>query len=245
MPAGSVLLVEDEEAIADPFAELLRMEGYDAVVVGTAAEARAETARRSFDAVFLDVMLPDGDGRDICRELRHDSDVPIIMLTARGAVTDRIVGLELGADDYIVKPFEAAEAVSRLRAVMRRSRRDQAPSPVAVTTAAARPSSRALAFGDLVIDVEAHRVTLRDQAITLSRKEFHLLATLATRAGHVVTREELMSTVWDENWFGPTRTLDVHIGCLRRKLGDQEPWRLIHTVRGVGFRFEADAGHSA
>jgi DNA-binding response OmpR family regulator len=234
MPLGHVLLVEDEAAIAEPFAELLRLEGYDATVAGGAREALRLAAERSFDAVLLDLMLPDGDGRDVCRELRRHSDVPILILTARGAVTDRIVGLELGADDYIVKPFEGAEVISRLRAVLRRSRRAAAP-----------PDPAVLRFGELTIDLHARRVTLGGEELALTRKEFDLLAVLVRNAGRVVRREDLMSEVWDENWFGPTRTLDVHIGWLRRKLQDRPgPGRLIETVRGVGFRFAAPADRS-
>ncbi|MEA2493133.1 MAG: two-component system, OmpR family, response regulator RegX3, partial [Thermoleophilaceae bacterium] len=153
---------------------------------------------------------------------------PIIMLTARGTETDRIVGLELGADDYVVKPFSGPEVIARIRAVLRRRRREDDV-----------PARQTL--GDLDIDSEARRVKVADKEIDLSRKEFDLLAVLAEASGRVLTRDHLMARVWDENWFGPTKTLDVHIGTLRRKLGDDpsEP-RYIHTVRGVGFRFATD-----
>jgi DNA-binding response OmpR family regulator len=235
MPLEQILLVEDEAAIAEPFAELLRLEGYVPTIVRSARDALELVDAQRFDAVLLDVMLPDGDGRDVCRELRRRSDVPILMLTARGTVTDRIVGLELGADDYIVKPFDGAEVISRLRAVLRRSRRvEAAPAPSVVR------------FGELVIDRDARRVTLGGTELALTRKEYDLLAVLIRNAGRVVRREDLMSEVWDENWFGPTRTLDVHIGWLRRKLRDRPgPGRLIETVRGVGFRFSATADPSA
>ena len=177
---------------------------------------------------MLDLALPDGDGRDVCRELRRRSDVPIVMLTARGTETDKIVGLELGADDYVVKPFSAAEVISRIRAVLRR------------TGSRESPSMERLKVGDVELDPAA-RVARRDGTeLDLSRKEFDLLTELMRHAGRVVTREDLMARVWDVNWFGSTKTLDVHIGWLRRKLGE-DPNRpaYIETVRGVGFRFTA------
>ena len=221
--------MEDEDSISEPFAELLRAEGFEPVVARTAAEALTLAEEIRPDVVLLDVMLPDGDGRDVCRELRRRSDVPILMLTARADVTDRVLGLELGADDYVVKPFSAVEVISRIRALLRRAR------------GAAGPSDDVRRVGDLTVDFAAHRVTLRDHELTLSRKEFDLLAVLARNAGRVVRREDLMAEVWDENWFGPTRTLDVHVGFLRRKLGDDgHAPRLIQTVRGVGFRLQAE-----
>ncbi len=178
---------------------------------------------------MLDLALPDGDGRDVCRELRRRSDVPIVMLTARGTEMDKIVGLELGADDYVVKPFSAAEVISRIRAVLRRSARARCRAP-----------SEPVRVGELELDPAARIARLRGAELDLSRKEFDLLAELMRHAGHVVKREDLMSKVWDVNWFGSTKTLDVHIGWLRRKLGD-DPNRptYIETVRGVGFRFAA------
>ena len=223
-----ILLVEDEDSISDPFSRALAREGFEPVVARTAAEALELAAAADPELVLLDLMLPDGDGRDLCRELRRRSDIPIIMLTARGTETDRIVGLELGADDYVVKPFSGPEVIARIRAVLRRTRREDDG-----------PVRRRL--GDLEIDEEARRVFIRDNELDLSRKEFDLLAVLADAAGRVLTRDHLMARVWDENWFGPTKTLDVHIGTLRRKLGDDPATpRYIHTVRGVGFRFATD-----
>ena len=223
-----ILLVEDEESISDPFSRALSREGFEPVVAKTAADALRLASLVDPELVLLDLMLPDGDGRDVCRELRRRSDTPIIMLTARGTETDRIVGLELGADDYVVKPFSSPEVIARIRAVLRRSRRDDDDAP-------------RLTFGELEIDAGARRVRVGEQELDLSRKEFDLLVVLADAAGRVLTRDQLMSRVWDENWFGPTKTLDVHIGTLRRKLGDDpaKP-RYIHTVRGVGFRFATD-----
>ncbi len=220
-----VLFVEDEESISGPFSSALRREGFDPVVCGTLAEARA--AGREFDLVLLDLMLPDGDGRDLARELRASgSEVPIIMLTARGTELERVVGLELGADDYVVKPFSGAEVIARMRAVLRRVR----PSEAAGLGAGGRPCADR---GRL-----PSRLACQMSELALSRKEFDLLLELVSHAGEVVTREDLISRVWDENWFGSTKTLDVHVGWLRGKLGDDASApRLIHTVRGVGFRF--------
>jgi len=230
--------VEDERSIAEPFARMLGREGFVATVAATAAGALEAFDREPPDLVLLDLNLPDGDGRDVARELRSRSRVPIIMLTARGTETDRVVGLEIGADDYVVKPFSAAEVVARIRAVLRRT----AESGPNGDAAQAEP----IEIGELRIDPAARRVVLAGEELELSRKEYDLLLALAARAGTVVTREDLMSEVWDENWFGSTKTLDVHIGWLRRKLGDDaaEP-RWIETVRGVGFRFAApDSGGS-
>jgi two-component system response regulator RegX3 len=231
MNSGRILVVEDEESISQPFAEALRRAGFEPVVTGSAAGALQLAAEREPDLIMLDLALPDGDGRDVCRELRRTSDVPIVMLTARGTEMDKIVGLELGADDYVVKPFSAAEVISRIRAVLRRSVPRDAPL------------DKPLAIRGVELDPAARIARLRGEELELSRKEFDLLAALMRRAGHVVKREDLMSEVWDTNWFGSTKTLDVHVGWLRRKLGDDpaEP-TYIETVRGVGFRFAAPEG---
>jgi DNA-binding response OmpR family regulator len=223
-----VLLVEDESSIAEPFAKALEREGFSPVVAPTAAAARQLFAQRRPNIVLLDLTLPDGDGRELCREWRRDSQVPIIMLTARGTETDRVVGLELGADDYVVKPFSAAEVAARIRAVLRRAPPDRATQLEHAT------------IGELTIDPATRSVTLAGEELGLTRKEFDLLARLAREPGTVVSREDLMADVWDENWFGSTKTLDVHIGFLRRKLGDAAAApRYLRTVRGVGFRLAA------
>jgi two-component system, OmpR family, response regulator RegX3 len=229
LASGRILVVEDEESISGPFAEALRRAGFEALVTGTAAGALRLAAESEPDLVMLDLALPDGDGRDVCRELRRRSDVPIVMLTARGTEMDKIVGLELGADDYVVKPFSAAEVISRIRAVLRRSAGRDGDA-----------GSAPIRIGELELDPAARIARLRGSELDLSRKEFDLLAELMRHAGHVVKREDLMSRVWDVNWFGSTKTLDVHIGWLRRKLGDDpnDPV-FIETVRGVGFRFAA------
>jgi two-component system, OmpR family, response regulator RegX3 len=233
-PRPRVLFVEDERSITEPFSRALAREGFEPVVAHTVADALVRFAESEPDVVLLDISLPDGDGRDLCRELRGRSEVPIIMLTARGTETDRIVGLELGADDYVVKPFSGGEVIARLRALLRRARRP------AATGAGDPPRPAAVTIGPLSVDPGPRRATLEGAELTLSRKEFDLLAELVAHAGTVVSREDLMSRVWDENWFGSTKTLDVHIRWLRQKLGDDpSASRFIHTVRGVGFRFTA------
>jgi two-component system response regulator RegX3 len=225
-PGARILFVEDEPTIAEPFGRALAREGFDVVGARSVAEARVRFSRRTPDLVLLDLTLPDGDGRDLCRDLRA-SGVPIIMLTARGTELDRVIGLELGADDYVVKPFSGAEVIARIRAVLRRA------------ASATRPEGP-IEVGDLVVDTGSRRARLHAEELELSRKEFDLLAELARNAGTVVTREQLMARVWDENWFGSTKTLDVHVGWLRRKLGDDPVApRYLHTVRGVGFRLSA------
>ena len=227
-----ILIVEDEASIAEPFARLLEREGFVATVASTAAAALRSARDERPDLVLLDLVLPDGDGRDVCRTLRAESGVPVIMLTARGTETDRVVGLELGADDYVVKPFSAAEVVARIRAVLRRT---------AAAGGQPSPARGPIRVRELEVDPLSRRATLRGVELELSRKEFDLLCELAQHAGEVVRREDLMSRVWDENWFGSTKTLDVHMGWLRRKLGDPT---YIDTVRGVGFRFAAPGGES-
>jgi two-component system, OmpR family, response regulator RegX3 len=219
-----VLLVEDEPSISEPFSRALARDVFVPIVAPTLADAHERLARDAPDIVLLDVMLPDGDGRDFAREVRASSRLPIIMLTARGSEIDKVVGLELGADDYVVKPFAAAEVIARIRAVLRRTRPE--------------PARGRLEAGDVALDLDARRASLTGEELSLTRKEFDLLARLVQSAGSVVKREDLMSDVWDENWFGSTKTLDVHIAALRRKLGDDPAApRCIETVRGVGFRF--------
>jgi two-component system response regulator RegX3 len=215
-----VLLVEDDDAIAEPLTQGLVREGLDVERVATGhAALAAETA----DLVLLDLGLPDLDGLEVCRQLRARSDVPVIVITARGEELDRVLGLELGADDYMVKPFGFRELMARIRAVTRRA-------------AGTGSLSATVLLGDLEIDLRARRVTLAGVEVELTRKEYDLLAVLVADPGAVRTRQEILESVWDEHWYGPTKTLDVHIAALRKKLGDPT---LIETVRGVGFRMRA------
>jgi DNA-binding response OmpR family regulator len=214
-----VLVVEDEKAIADPLAEGLRREGFIVTVAGTAAEALAAPES---DVILLDLRLPDGDGLDVCRELRARSDVPIIVVTARGEEVDRVVGLELGADDYVVKPFGIRELIARIRAVTRRAQGRAQDAPVRI--------------GELELDERGRHASIRGEELDLTAKEFDLLAALARDPGAVVSRQRLLEDVWNTSWYGSTKTIDVHVAALRRKLGDP---RLIETVRGVGFRLHS------
>jgi two-component system, OmpR family, response regulator RegX3 len=215
-----ILVVEDEDAIAEPLVEGLRREGFEVVRAATGGAA-LEAAEP--DLVLLDLRLPDTDGLDVCRQLRERSDVPIIVVTARGEEADRVVGLELGADDYVVKPFGLRELIARIRAVTRRtSVRVQAHGPLRV--------------GGLEIDERARRAQLDGRVLDLTPKEFDLLAALARDPGAAVSRRRLLEEVWETTWYGSAKTIDVHVASLRRKLGDPG-W--IETVRGVGFRLRA------
>jgi two-component system response regulator RegX3 len=221
-----ILVVEDESAISEPLAESLVREGFDVDVAATVAAARDSYQRRPPDLVLLDVMLPDGDGRDLAREIRRQSNVPIIMLTARGEEIDRVLGLELGADDYVVKPFSMRELTARIRAILRRGRAAERRGPIEI--------------GDLVLDPSARTLTRAGEPVELAAKEFDLLHLLMANAGDVLKREQIMDEVWDPHWFGPTKTLDVHISWLRKKIEDDPSTpRYITTIRGVGFRFLA------
>jgi two-component system, OmpR family, response regulator RegX3 len=232
----TILLVEDEPAIAEPLAETLTREGFHLEVAGTAAAALETATRVRPDLILLDLMLPDGSGYDVCREVRRESQVPIIMLTARGEEADRVIGLELGADDYVVKPFSAREVTARVRAVLRRT-------AVAATPAGGPDADAAIEVGAVRLDPATRTVTKDGAPVDVTRKEFDLLALLMRSAGAVVTRERLIDEVWDVNWFGSTKTLDVHVSGLRKKLGDDSAApRFIHTVRGVGFMFAAPGG---
>jgi DNA-binding response OmpR family regulator len=214
-----ILIVEDEDAIAVPLAEGLSREGFEVTRVANGADALTSPEP---DLVLLDLRLPDMDGLDVCRELRARSRVPIIVVTAKGEEVDRVVGLEVGADDYVVKPFGLRELVARIRAVSRRAGArgeggDDGP----------------IAVGPLAIDLRAHRATLDGDEIALTAKEFDLLTLLAREAGAVVSRERILAEVWNTTWYGSAKTIDVHVASLRRKLGDPG-W--IETVRGVGLR---------
>ena len=214
-----ILIVEDDDAIAKPLAAGLEREGFEVTRVATGEDA-LEAALP--DLVLLDLRLPGMDGTEVCRRLRARSDVPIIVVTAKGEEVDRVVGLELGADDYLVKPFGFRELLARIRAVMRRARPGTDRAQIHV--------------GALEIDVRGRRAVMGDDALNLTTKEFDLLALLASEQGDVVSRQRILREVWDTEWFGPTKTVDVHVASLRRKLGEPG-W--IETVRGVGLRLVA------
>ena len=213
-----VLIVEDEDAIAEPLAEALRREGFTVSRVATGAQALLAPEP---DLILLDLRLPDLDGYEVCRTLRARSRVPIIVVTARGEEVDRVIGLELGADDYVVKPFSTRELVARMRAVLRRT----APVPEEIESP--------LQIGALTIDARSRQATIAGDSLGLTAKEFDLLAYLAADPGKVFTRRRILEDVWEMHWIGTTKTLDVHVASLRKKLRDPS-W--IETVRGVGFR---------
>jgi two-component system, OmpR family, response regulator RegX3 len=213
-----VLVVEDDDRIAVPLVDGLRRHGFTSSWVTTGAQALAAPEA---DVVLLDLGLPDLDGIEVCRQLRARSNVPILVITARGEESDRVLGLELGADDYLVKPFGFRELVARIRAVQRRA---TGPGP-------SEPDEQDV--GGLRIQRRNRRVYVDDVEVALTPKEFDLLAVLAEEPGVVVTRQQLLEEVWDPHWYGPTKTIDVHVATLRKKLGDRA-W--IETVRGVGLR---------
>ena len=219
----TILLVEDEESITTPLAEALERDGFRTEIAHTVAEGLELGRTLRPDLVLLDIGLPDGSGLDVCRGLRATSSVPIIILSARGEEADRVVGLELGADDYVVKPFSAREVIARIRAVLRR------------TSAPAGSGDSPVEIGGVRLDPARRSVSLDGSPVELARKEFDLLSLLMREAGNVVSRERLIDEVWDVNWFGSTKTLDVHVSVLRKKLDPS----YIHTVRGVGFRFSS------
>lgn len=218
-----ILLVEDDRSIADTVVEGLMANAFVVTHVATGADA---LAAGEHDLILLDLGLPDMDGRDVCRELRRHTKAPIIMLTARAEEFDRILGLEMGADDYVTKPFSFRELVARIRAVARRS----------VDTRASNDEvSTGLIIGSMRIDRRSRRVHLDGDEIALTAKEFDLLTFLASDIGAVRTRTEILENVWDAHWYGPTKTVDAHVASLRKKLGSHD-W--IQAVRGVGFRLE-------
>jgi two-component system response regulator RegX3 len=225
-----VLVVEDEESFSDALSYMLRREGYDAVVAATGPDALAEFDRAGADIVLLDLMLPGLPGTEVCRALRTRSNVPIIMLTAKDAEIDKVVGLELGADDYVTKPYSARELVARIRAVLRR-RGD------AVEAASA---DGVLEAGPVRMDVERHVVAVDGEHVPLPLKEFDLLKYLMRNAGRVLTRGQLIDRVWGSDYVGDTKTLDVHVKRLRAKLEpDPANPKYLVTVRGLGYKLEA------
>ena len=233
-PQVSVLVVEDDPGIATQLVRGLERAGYSADSVALGAEA---LRRPASDVVLLDLGLPDLDGIDVCRRLRADSDAAIIVVTARSEEADRVLALDEGADDYLVKPFGLAELLARIRAVLRRGPRPNGGG------------AEVLRHGPLTVDLRTRRVTLSGKDIALTPKEFAILECLATDPGRLISRQEILERAWDEHWYGPTKVLDVHLAALRRKLGDPA---LIETVYGHGFRLagkpaaaDEDAGQPA
>lgn len=222
-----VLLVEDEDSLADPLAFLLRKEGFEVIIAGDGPTALVEFENNDVDIVLLDLMLPGMSGTDVCRRLRAVSQVPVIMVTARDSETDKVVGLEIGADDYVTKPFSSRELIARIRAVLRRREPQDFEDP------------NILKGGRVCMDLDSHSVTVDGEEVNMPLKEFELLHYLLSHAGKVLTRAKLIDRVWGEDYVGDTKTLDVHIKRLRSKieLEPSSPRNLV-TVRGVGYRFE-------
>ena len=227
----TVLIVEDEDSFVDALTVGLKREGFRVQVAKDGAEALDVFDAVAPDLVLLDVMLPKVSGIDVCRELRSRSKVPIIMVTAKGAEIDTVVGLEVGADDYVTKPYRLRELVARMRAVLRRSPAEAGPADV---------SGEALAVGDVALDPERHEVTIRGEPVSLPLKEFELLALLLDNAGRVLTRDVLIDRVWGHDYVGDTKTLDVHVKRLRAKVEEDpsNPTRII-TIRGLGYKYDA------
>ena len=223
-----ILVVEDEDSFSEALSFMLRKEGYDVVVAMDGPAALVEFDRSGADLVLLDLMLPGIPGTEVCRQLRTKSQVPIIMLTAKDSEVDKVVGLELGADDYVTKPFSSRELLARLRAVLRRH------------GDAGELTSSGLEAGPVRIDIDRHVVTVRGETVSLPLKEFDLLEVLVRNAGRVMTRGQLIDRVWGSDYVGDTKTLDVHMKRLRAKV-EREPGSPEHliTVRGLGYKFEA------
>ncbi len=223
-----VLVVEDEESFSDPLSYMLRNEGFEVAVAATGPEALDEFDRHGADLVLLDLMLPGLPGTEVCRQLRTRSSVPVIMLTAKDSEIDKVVGLELGADDYVTKPFSSRELVARIRAVLRRHGGQTEELEDA-----------ALEAGPVRMDVERHTVSVSGDSVQLPLKEFELLEMLLRNAGRVLTRMQLIDRVWGADYVGDTKTLDVHVKRLRAKIEpDPALPRYLVTVRGLGYKFE-------
>ncbi|MCT1559912.1 response regulator transcription factor, partial [Brevibacterium casei] len=222
-----ILLVEDEDSFSDPLSYLLGKEGYEVTVADDGLKALAEFDRNGADLVLLDLMLPGASGTEVCRELRAKSNVPIIMLTAKDSEIDKVVGLELGADDYVTKPYSSRELLARVRAVLRRN------------VEAESFDESILEAGGVRIDVERHVVSVRGEELSMPLKEFELLEILVRNSGRVMTRGQLIDRIWGEDYVGDTKTLDVHVKRLRAKVEENpsEP-QLLTTVRGLGYKFE-------
>lgn len=223
-----ILIVDDEEKIRMLVRLYLEKEGFEVEEAEDGRAALDKFRAGQFSLLIVDLMMPDIDGWRVCREIRESSAIPIIMLTARGEEFDRVLGLELGADDYLVKPFSTKELVARVKALLRRS------------TGQLHPVSSEITAGKLCIDKERHRVSIGDEVINLTPLEFDLLYFLAKNRGRVFTREQLMETVWGYDFYGDARTVDTHVKKLREKLNPPEIKRMLVTVWGVGYKFDSD-----
>ena len=230
---ATVLIVEDEESLADPLAFLLRKEGFETVIAADGPSALSKFQSERVDIVLLDLMLPGMSGTEVCKKIRATSQVPIIMVTARDSEIDKVLGLELGADDYVTKPYSARELTARIRAVLRRGADPQ-------ETDAEGPSDNVLEGGRVRMDVDRHIVYVNGEAVPMPLKEFHLLEYLLENAGRVLTRGQLIDRIWGSDYIGDTKTIDVHVKRLRSKI-EPEPSRpsQLVTVRGLGYKFEA------
>lgn len=233
----SVLVVEDEDSFVEALQIGLAREGFEVSVARDGAEALAVFDSVAPDLVLLDVMLPKVSGIDVCRELRARSTVPIIMVTAKGAEIDTVVGLEVGADDYVTKPYRMRELVARMRAVLRRRAMDDGPVVASVESSV---DADIVTVGDVSLDHDRHEVTVRGDVVALPLKEFELLSLLLTNAGRVVTRDVLIDRVWGLDYVGDTKTLDVHVKRLRSKIEDDpaNPVRIV-TIRGLGYKYDS------
>ena len=226
MAARKILVIDDEPLITESLEYSLQQEGFQVMVAHHGDEALKIAREEAPDLIVLDIMLPGMDGWEVCRQLRQASTVPIIMLTARGQEIDRVLGLELGADDYLPKPFSFRELLARIRATFRRMSFEEAPKTAQIQ------------IGDVRLDLAAHKVYKRDQELAMTQKEYDLLHTLMSNAGRVVSRADLLDQVWGVDWLGDTRTLDVHVRWVREKVEeDPSQPRYVQTVRGVGYRF--------
>lgn len=228
-----VLIVEDEDSLSDPLSYLLQREGYETIIAADGQQALAEYDARGADIVLLDLMLPGLSGTEVCRELRRRGDVPIIMVTAKDSEIDKVVGLELGADDYVTKPYSARELIARIKAVLRR-RTSGGAAPIEPDTL---DDFSIVEVGRIRMDVDRHDVFVDEAKISLPLKEFELLELLLRNAGRVLTRGQIIDRVWGSDYFGDTKTLDVHIKRLRAKVEiDPGNPALILTVRGLGYK---------
>lgn len=228
----TILIVEDEESLADPLAFLLRKEGFDTIIAGDGPKALVEFSKNDVDIVLLDLMLPGMSGTDVCKELRTVSSVPVIMVTARDSEIDKVVGLELGADDYVTKPYSSRELIARIRAVLRRR-------GVAEAETVEDFDEQVLEGGRVRMDVDSHTVTVDGEPVNMPLKEFDLLEYLLRNAGRVLTRGQLIDRIWGADYVGDTKTLDVHVKRLRSKI-EEEPSRprYLVTVRGLGYKYD-------